>query len=99
MCKIDHYDNDGNLIDNTQCEDFQGGILKQGLYTASVKFWDYITNLHIQFFNSNRGRLEQRKYFNDEYYDSIYHFELMLVKTAGDTLSKQLQNDIDTLYF
>jgi hypothetical protein len=40
-----------------QCQDFMGGILKKGLYSANVAYWDNMRSMATDFSNSARDLL------------------------------------------
>ena len=61
MCAYNLIDSEGNIIDKNHCEEYQDGIMKQGLYVAEVKFIDSIKQLYVDFINSSRDRSEERR--------------------------------------
>lgn len=87
---------------------FSQGILKQGVYTAVVKYnnlrqifryWDYLRLLSSDFFTSKRQMADIRYFLNEPRFETAntmqdYYFKIVMLK-----LALQLQNDISQLYY
>ena len=97
LCDNDLKDVEGNLLDKVLCESLQDGIMRQGLYTAGIKYWDQMRILHQEFFNSDRSRLMQKEFFNKDIYSDTRDHELTLFRASGDILVKELLLVIEDL--
>lgn len=97
LCVHELKDADENVLPTEQCEGFQEGIMKQGLYTATIKYWDYLRGLHNEFFSSNRDKAAQKAFFDDDGYKEIKAYQLALSKAADTLLISRLHMDIDGL--
>ena len=98
LCIYDLKDYEGNLLDKSICEEFQDGIMRQGLYTSTIKYWDYMKKLHTEFFTSERTRIFVKRFFNDENFNNIKTNQLNFFRGALTILITKLQEDINTLY-
>ena len=50
VCQFVEYDN------FTACEAFNQGILKKGIYSSVIKYWDFLRQLNHDFLESNRSQ-------------------------------------------
>lgn len=94
MCSYQIIDINGDLMDAEKCREYNGGILQQGLYSAIVKFYDTIVQLHNDFLSLERNNdvvneftLSKTLYLLEEMED--YYF-----KSALKVLSYRLEEDI-----
>lgn len=58
------YDKGSSMI--TACNEFMGGILKKGLYSANVAYWDNMRSMATDFSNSVRDRAAIDSIMNSE---------------------------------
>ncbi|MDR3549639.1 MAG: hypothetical protein P4M11_15445 [Candidatus Pacebacteria bacterium] len=85
-------------MNQTECESFNEGILKQGLYSSVIKYWDYLRQLNSDFFSSNRSATVVRNFINDDSLAVEEKMQQYYFKISLDTLVSKLEDDIDTLY-
>lgn len=98
MCDMDLYDAEGTLLDQSECEGVQEGILKQGLHTALVKHWDYLLQLYVQFFASDRSWETIVSMLNDAEFRQTEDTFMLYLAEGSRTINQQMQSDIDHLY-
>lgn len=49
----------------TECESFNQGILKKGVYSSVIKYYDFMRQLQHDFAESKRGKKEIKDFIND----------------------------------
>lgn len=49
----------------TACEDFNQGILKKGVYSSVIKYWDFLRQLNHDFMESSRNNVTIKAFLND----------------------------------
>jgi hypothetical protein len=47
------------------CEEFNQGILKKGVYSSVIKYWDFLRQLNHDFMESKRTSAIVRSFLND----------------------------------
>ena len=98
MCTYNLIDSEGNIIKKEDCEEYQDGIMKQGLYVAEIQFLDSIKQLYIDFINSPRDRLKIQQYFNNPDILDMIRYQLVYFKSSIEAISSQSEADILNLY-
>ena len=83
--------------DKKECESFQDGILKQGLYTAVIEYWDYLRKLHVNFFDSDRDNATIKRLLDNDNYFGANNLQSLYFKSALTVLVDKLQDDINDL--
>lgn len=83
-------------IHNT-CETFNQGILKKGIYSSVIKYWDFLRQLNHDFMESDRTLPVIKQFLNEPRLEVAermqdYYFKLALAK-----LVTKLELDIDDL--
>lgn len=98
MCQASLTDQQGDPLDANVCENFDSGILKQGLYVAVIKYWDYLRELNTNFLNSKRGIADIRNFLSQDELSYSSQLEELYFKSALTALVDKLQSDINNLY-
>jgi hypothetical protein len=81
----------------SECEAFNQGILKKGLYSSVIKYWDFLRQLNHDFLESPRSLEVIQEFLNEPRLKIAermqdYYFKLALAK-----LVTKLEEDIDYL--
>lgn len=48
------------------CESFNQGILKKGIYSSVIKYWDFLRQINHDFLESPRTNATIRQFLNDQ---------------------------------
>jgi len=86
-------------LDIAGCEAFNQGILKKGIYSSVIKYWDYLRQLNHDYSNSQRKTADQYRYLNDPGLSVATEMQSKYLNISLNTLVRKLSVDIDTLYF
>ncbi len=84
--------------DLANCESFNQGILKKGIYSSVIKYWDYLRQLNHDYNNSDRSASSRYKYLNDDDLTVAGQMQSVYLNISLNTLVNQLSSDIDSLY-
>ena len=49
----------------TDCENFNQGILKKGIYSSVIKYWDFLRQLNHDFLESDRSTATIIRFLNE----------------------------------
>lgn len=81
----------------TQCEAFNQGILKKGIYSSVIKYWDFLRQLNHDFLESNRNSTTIRSFLNEQRLLVAERMQDYYFKLALNRLVDKLEDDIDFL--
>ena len=81
----------------TACEDFNQGILKKGVYSSVIKYWDFLRQLNHDFSESPRDNSTIRLFLNDPRLQIAEKMEDYYFKIALGRLVEKLELDINQL--
>lgn len=79
------------------CEDFNQGILKKGVYSSVIKYWDFLRQLNHDFNESPRANTTIRQFLNDPRLQVAERMQDYYFKKALDRLVDKLEVDINSL--
>ena len=79
------------------CESFNQGILKKGIYSSVIKYWDFLRQLNHDFLESNRSAAVQRSFLNEQRLQTAERMQDYYFKIALAQLVTKLEDDIDYL--
>ena len=85
----EEYSNDKSI-----CESMCNGILKQGIFPASVKYWDYLKHQTTDFLYSNRTEIDILLAIYGQFYSDIFLMQSYYFRYILQNLSDQLENEI-----
>ena len=81
----------------TKCENFNQGILKKGIYSSVIKYWDFLRQLNHDFLESNRTKGTIIAFLNDDRLQTAEKMQDYYFKLALSKLVDKLEQDIDNL--
>lgn len=79
------------------CEDFNQGILKKGIYSSVIKYWDFLRQLNHDFMESPRKNTTIKQFLNDQRLSQAETMQDYYFKRAIAKLVAKLEVDIDSL--
>ena len=80
-----------------ECESFNQGILKKGIYSSVIKYWDFLRQLNHDFMASNRTGPVIRQFLNEQRLKVAERMQDYYFKIALSKLVTKLEEDIDYL--
>jgi hypothetical protein len=80
-----------------ECESFNQGILKKGIYSSVIKYWDFLRQLNHDFLESNRSQSVIRQFLNEQRLKVAERMQDYYFKIALSKLVTKLEEDIDYL--
>ena len=80
-----------------ECEAFNQGILKKGLYSSVIKYWDFLRQINHDFMESNRSLSTIKKFLNEPRLRTAERMQDFYFKKALTKLVSKLEQDIDYL--
>ena len=81
----------------TACEEFNQGILKKGVYSSVIKYWDFLRQLNHDFVESDRTNATVRMFLNDDRLKLAERMQDYYFKKALAQLVSKLEVDINSL--
>lgn len=81
----------------TTCESFNQGILKKGIYSSVIKYWDFLRQLNHDFMESNRSLPVIKQFLNEPRLKVAERMQDFYFKRALSKLVTKLEEDIDYL--
>ena len=81
----------------SDCESFNQGILKKGIYSSVIKYWDFLRQLNHDFLESNRTQKTIVAFLNDDRLQTAEKMQDYYFKLALSMLVGKLEEDIDYL--
>ena len=93
MCKYGPFD----VNEQSVCEGFDQGILKKGIYSSVIKYWDYLRQLNHDFLESNRNSTMVIDFLNDERLQTCERMQDFYFKKSLNLLVSKLEDDIQYL--
>jgi hypothetical protein len=91
VCQYVQYDS------QSTCESYNEGILKKGLYSAVIKYWDFLRQLNHDFMESPRTNATIRDFLNDPRIILAERMEDYYFRKALSMLVDKLEVDINNL--
>jgi hypothetical protein len=79
------------------CEDFNQGILKKGVYSSVIKYWDFLRQLNHDFMESPRTNATIRTFLNDQRLQLAERMQDYYFRQALAMLVDKLEVDINSL--
>lgn len=79
------------------CEAFNQGILKKGIYSSVIKYWDFLRQINHDFLESPRTNATIRQFLNDQRMVIAERMQDFYFKRALSLLVEQLELDIEYL--
>lgn len=79
------------------CESFNQGILKKGIYSSVIKYWDFLRQLNHDFMESSRGLPVIKQFLNEPRLKTAERMQDFYFKIALSKLVSKLEDDIDYL--
>ena len=86
-----------NQATRTECESFNQGILKKGIYSSVIKYWDFLRQINHDFMESNRTTPVIKRFLNEPRLKTAERMQDFYFKRAFKKLVSKLENDIDYL--
>jgi len=83
--------------DTNACEEFNQGILKKGIYSSVIKYWDFLRQINHDFLESDRSDATIRDFLNEERLVIAEKMQDYYFKLALQRLVNRLEDDIDYL--
>ena len=93
VCKYGPFD----VNEQSVCEGFDQGILKKGIYSSVIKYWDYLRQLNHDFLESNRNSTMVIDFLNDERLQTCERMQDFYFKKSLNLLVSKLEDDIQYL--
>jgi hypothetical protein len=87
----------GEAMTKAECEAFNQGILKKGLYSSVIKYWDFLRQINHDFMESNRSLTTIKKFLNEPRLRTAERMQDFYFKKALTKLVSKLEQDIDYL--
>lgn len=81
----------------TECEAFNQGILKKGIYSSVIKYWDFLRQINHDFMESNRTMAVIKRFLNEPRLKTAERMQDFYFKKALHKLVTKLEADIDYL--
>lgn len=91
VCEYAQYDSQAD------CEEFNQGILKKGIYSSVIKYWDFLRQLNHDFMESDRKNGTIKDFLNDPRLQAAERMQDYYFKIATTKLVNQLEVDINSL--
>ena len=96
---ICEYVSDFNEEDQVRrdCESFNQGILKKGIYSSVIKYWDFLRQINHDFMESNRTLPVIQRFLNEPRLRTAERMQDFYFKRSLKKLVSKLELDIDYL--
>ena len=91
VCQYVNYDS------RSTCEEFNQGILKKGVYSSVIKYWDFLRQLNHDFNESPRNNATIKQFLNDPRLQVAERMQDYYFKMALARLVEKLEIDINSL--
>ncbi len=92
VCQYVNYNN------TEECEEFNEGILKKGIYSSVIKYWDYLRQINHDFLESNRTKETIIRFMNEDRIKIAEKMQDYYFKLALSKLVTKLEDDIDFFF-
>jgi len=81
-----------------ECESFNQGILKKGIYSSVIKYWDFLRQINHDFMESNRTLATIKRFLNEPRLLTAERMQDFYFKKALTKLVNTLEKDIDYFF-
>ena len=97
LCEANIIDFNGDLMNKDECEEFNSGILKQGMYSSVIKYWDTLIQYNEDFFYLERNETVITDFVMADLFYDMERMERYYFRSSLRVVINKLEEDIDNL--